>query len=319
MSIADEGSQRAWSPMGGTELMVKRLKESLDPALLENFQILPSRVRSLDPTKIRILWMHDLVTDPLSGVVADGGWKKFHKVVFVSNWQMQSYIQRYEIPWSRCAVMLNAIEPIGPHVKPPGPLRLVYTSVPDRGLPILVPAFQTLVEKHADIQLDVFSSYKLYDNEALDSHFSALFDECRSHPQINYRGTVPNSDLREALKEAHIFAYPSVSEESSCLCLMEAMSAGLVCVHPNLSVFPETAANWTAMYQWSGDVREHFFQFLEAMDGAICSYWEPEVQARLKGQVAYADLFYNWEEREQDWTRLLKSLLLVDRSLPEES
>jgi UDP-glucose:(glucosyl)LPS alpha-1,2-glucosyltransferase len=48
---------------GGTELMMERLYQSLDKDLLEQCQIIPSRVRDLDETKVRILWQHDLPGD----------------------------------------------------------------------------------------------------------------------------------------------------------------------------------------------------------------------------------------------------------------
>jgi hypothetical protein len=41
-------------------------------------------------------------------------------------------------------------------------IRLVYTSTPQRGLEILVPVFKYLTERHKNIHLDVFSSFKIY-------------------------------------------------------------------------------------------------------------------------------------------------------------
>lgn len=313
----DNDPTQLWAPMGGTELMMKRLQESLDPALLSNFQILPSRVGALDETKLRIYWLHDLAEDVSVAHLAAGGWRKFHKLVFVSHWQMRAYIQRYEIPWSHCAVIPNAIEPIGPHVKPKGPIRLIYDSTPNRGLAILVPTFMALCETHDSLELDVYSSFKLYDSAERDRACQELFDMCRSHPKIRYHGTVPNAEIREALKQAHLFAYPSIWPETSCLCLIEAMSAGLLCVHPNLAALPETAANWTHQYQWQEDPKAHFRAFYQALDEAIRDFWTPGVQARLQAQVDYVDQFYDWADRKHSWTQLLQSLLTEDRSLPE--
>lgn len=303
--------------MGGTELMLKRLESSLDPDLLENFQILCSRVQDLDETKLRIYWLHDLAEDVSVAHLADGGWRRFHKLVFVSNWQMQRYIQRFEIPWSHCVVIPNAIEPIGPHSKPSGLIRLIYDSTPNRGLAIVVPAFIALCEVHESIELDVYSSFKLYDAAERDLACQPLFDLCRSHPKIRYHGTVQNAEIREALKQAHIFAYPSIWPETSCLCLIEAMSAGLRCVHPNLAALPETSANWTDQYQWQEDPQAHFRVFYKALDEAIRSYRNPARLGLLQAQVDYTDRFYDWAERRQSWVQLLESLLPLERSLPD--
>ena len=75
---------------GGTELLMERLYSVFPLELLNKFQIIPSRVRELQEDKIRILYCHDLSEDPESGrALFDNGHTKFHKIVFVSNWQMQ--------------------------------------------------------------------------------------------------------------------------------------------------------------------------------------------------------------------------------------
>jgi hypothetical protein len=145
----DTLSQKA---LGGTELMKYGLLERLPSELLDNFQIFTSRVEEeLDETKIRILWLHDLPGDPASDHLNNGGWNKFHRLVFVSNWQMQAFIQHYDIPWSKCMVFQNAIVPIDDHEKPTDKIRLAYWATPHRGLNILIPVFQKLCEKYDNI------------------------------------------------------------------------------------------------------------------------------------------------------------------------
>ena len=50
---------------------------------------------------------------------------------------------------------------------------------------------------------------------------------------------------------------------------MEAMSAGLVCVHSNLGALFETAANWTNMYHVHEESQEHAKLFHAALENAI--------------------------------------------------
>jgi hypothetical protein len=57
--------------MGGTEMMQKSLHERLPTDIRDKFQIIPSRVRSLDSNKLPILWLHDLVEDPESEHLKD--------------------------------------------------------------------------------------------------------------------------------------------------------------------------------------------------------------------------------------------------------
>ena len=67
----DELSKNA---MGGTELMKYALESRLDKELLDEVQIVCSRVRALDESKISIFWAHDLPGDPESEVLRDRGW-----------------------------------------------------------------------------------------------------------------------------------------------------------------------------------------------------------------------------------------------------
>lgn len=304
--------------MGGSELITLELSKRIDPNLLKEVQIISSRVRSLDESKYRIFLAHDMDNDPESAFLNNGGHNKFHKLVFVSNWQMQNYINRYNIPWSKCVVLHNAIDPIEDHDKPTDVIRLGYWSTPHRGLNLLLPVFDKLCEKHDNIELDVFSSFALYGWKERDKHFEELFNICKSHPKINYHGAVDNDTIRESLKTMHILAYPSIWQETSCIVLMEAMSAGLLCVHPNLGALYETAANWTYMYQFQDDLNHHANVFYSMLDGAIQNINSPEEKLQLNSQKAYANLFYNWKHRIPVWNSMIKSLVDsgAERALP---
>ena len=306
---------------GGTEIIAEGLAARVDPTLLQEVQIITSRVEEpLDETKIRIYHLQDLPGDPASDHLKNGGWNKFHKLVFASNWQMQGYINHYGIPWSKCTVIQNCIDPVEHHDKPnDGTLRLAYWSTPHRGLNILVPVFSKLCEKYDNIELDVYSSFKLYGWEQRDEQYEALFEACRNHPKINYRGTVENDVLRDNLLKTHILAYPSIWQETSCITLMEAMSAGLVCVHPNLGALHETAAGWTHMYQWNEDVNAHAHTFYAILDNLIETYWDHNVQTKAASGRMYANLFYNWQYRKLQWEALSQSLLQEPRALPNTS
>jgi UDP-glucose:(glucosyl)LPS alpha-1,2-glucosyltransferase len=297
----------AWSEgsagsSGGTELMARQLERRLPPQLLSQFQIHPSRYTSPDPTKIQVLWCHIRPEGPEMAHLADGGWQKFH----------------FGIPWSRCAVILNAIEPIAVPVgrfdpiPPDRPIRLVYTPAPDRGLVILNAVFNEICRQRDDIELEVFSSFSLYGEgwAKVDEAFEGLFDALRQNPRVRYHGAVPNSELRAALTDAHVYAYPSISGETSCLSLIEAMSAGLACVHPNYGGLYETAADWTVMYQWQDNVNDHAVVLLRNLQAIIAAVraGDPKLRSRLAAQKAYADEHYNWDARAGQWVAFLTDL-----------
>lgn len=296
---------------GGSELMAERLETRLDPKLLEHFQIHVSRVGEVDESKIQLLQLQDLPGDPASDHLKNGGYNKFERLIFVSNWQMQNYIQYYGIPWYKCVVIHNAIEPITFDQKPTDKINLIYHTTPHRGLEILVPAFQELAKNHKDVHLDVYSSFSIYGWSERDKPYERLFDMVREHPQMTYHGARPNEEVREALKKAHIFAYPNIWMETSCMALMEAMSAACVCVHPNYGALYETAAGYTWMYQWQENKQDHLNMFYSMLDGAVKLVRENDqpLSIMLEQQSQYADRFFNVDITKHAWVGLMMSIL----------
>lgn len=301
--------------MGGTELMALGLSERMHEHDRRDFQIVCSRVRELDDFKFRIFWAHDLPGDPESEFLAKPGLHtKFDHYVFVSNWQFWAYANHYKLPLERCSVIPNAITPIPTHEKPEGRINLIYYSTPHRGLEILVPAFYKLYEKYGErIHLDVYSSFNLYGWGQRDEPYKPIFDAMDKHPGITNHGSQPNSVIREALQKAHILAYPNIWQETSCLVLIEAMSAGLHCVHSNLAALPETSAGLTQMYPWHPDKWTHEQRFREEMERAIDEYDATNVCTLLS---KHAKLVHGWEEVLPQWERLFDSIRAKGRPAP---
>ena len=297
---------------GGTELMQERLHKSIPEQLLNKFQIIPSRVRELDPDKKKILWLHDLPHDPESEHLKDPELRKrFSKIVAVSDWQMQMYNIISGVPYAESFVIKNAIDPI--HVEKKeynGTVNLIYHTTPHRGLEILIPVFEELSRIHDNIHLDVYSSFSIYGWEERDKQYQQLFDRCRAHPKITYHGAVPNEEIRQALVKSHIFAYPSIWPETSCLAAIEAMSAMNLVVCPNFAALAETCSNFAMMYQFNENKNLHAVQFAHTLDIAI----KTVIQNRgttypyLDFQKQYFDYFYSWDKRKGEWLALLNSL-----------
>lgn len=297
---------------GGTELMQERLHNALSPELLSKFQIIPSRVREIDPARIPILWLHDLPNDPESQHLSDRELRtRFKKIVAVSDWQMQLYNVVLGLPYSECTVIKNAITPIEIDKKEyDGTVRIIYHTTPHRGLELLVPVFEKLCEFHDNIELDVFSSFSIYGWTERDEPYKPLFERCRNHPKIRYHGAVSNEQIREELKKSHIFAYPSIWPETSCLAAIEAMSAKNLVVCPNYAALPETTAGFANMYQWTENMNDHANRFFAVLDATISDIKNNGIhQRRLDFQKDYYDVMYNWNMISQKWEATLNGLL----------
>jgi UDP-glucose:(glucosyl)LPS alpha-1,2-glucosyltransferase len=301
--------------MGGTELMKHALHDKVPHKYLKKVNIIPSRVRELSKTKKNILWLHDLPQDPESQHLKDGGWEKFDKLVFVSHWQKQQYENFLGVPPSASVVLQNAIEPIEDHAKPDdGCVNIIYHTTPHRGLELLVPIMKHIREvmPETKFHLDVYSDFKIYGKnwDGRNKPYLKTFEAIKEDPDMTYHGHVSNEEVKEALKKAHIYAYPSIWPETSCISLIEALSAGCICVHPSLAALPETSANWTFQYDFTENMRDHASRHAMTLMDAMRVINEPNMQARLDMQKSYTDGFYSWDVRQQQWTVMLNNLLV---------
>lgn len=303
--IRDDMTSKA---MGGTELLAHRLIDNVPKKHLRDWQIHISRLAEVDKNKRQLLWVHDLATDPAVAHLKNGGWNKFERIIFVSHWQQEMYNLYLGVPYSHGVVIRNAIDPIEEHAKPDdGTIRLIYTSTPHRGLDILYTVFDTLTKVYDNIELDVYSSFDLYGWKARDKPYEGLFDSIKAHPKMNYHGAVSNEKLRGALKKSHIFAYPSTWQETSCLCLIEAMSAGLTCVHSSLAALPETSMMQTMMYTYSENMSHHANIFYANLHAAIALHNNPDLKTLNNYTKSIADSKYNTNRFASQWQGLLKT------------
>jgi glycosyltransferase involved in cell wall biosynthesis len=305
---------------GGTEQVTRRLFDLLDPEELDGIQIITSRVRELDPDAIKIYHLHDLPLDPEMAHLRDASSRdRFDKLVFNSHWQYQQAQNQLGIPYNNhSCVIENGVDPIGWVEKPDprtNPIKLIYTPTPHRGLEILVPVFEHLATIFDFIELDVFSSFELYGWPERDEPFTPLFDRCKAHPRIRYHGTVADPTiLRKAYQDAHIFAYPSIWPETSCRCLIEAMMAGCLCIHPNFAALPETSCGLTDIYDGDSDLNAHANRFAGQLIQIInairtTDVWEnPGLRSRRITTHTAANIRFGWPSIIEKWKALIAEL-----------
>lgn len=314
--VYDPASKNA---AGGTEIMLRGLEKRLDKSLANKFSIGRAIMMFKDDLRTRIFWTHNL-PGQMNGVREvsehtalnpNNRWNFLDNIVFISEWQKQKYIEHYKFTLedqTRFKILRNAITPIPEHTKPSGTIRLIYMSVPERGLSLLYDAFEKIAPKY-DVELEVFSSYKIYGIPNTDVVHRQVLDKVKSHPKIKYHGSVSNEEIHKALERAHIFAYPSTFLETSCISLIEAMSAKCLCVHSNIAALPETAAGFTNMYPFTPNRAEHLQMFEIELERAILQYQSGDI-SHLERQKQYIDSNYSWDVRIQEWNQYLEDLAI---------
>ncbi|PCJ96717.1 MAG: FkbM family methyltransferase [Hyphomicrobiales bacterium] len=301
---------------GGTELMARRMAKDINPDLLKEWQIIHSRIpNKLEDDKKIMLVCHDLARDPMyQGLYDEEYIEKFDLFVFVSNWQKDNFLQTYKIPYNKCAVVPNYIEPFPTRSNfyDGGIIKLIYHTTPHRGLELLIPAFQAIEKQIPNIELDVYSSFKAYGWESRDEQYRTLIEVCEDHEKINYHGFQSNDVVREALMKSHIFAYPNIWPETSCLALIEAIASGNIVVAPNHAAIPETAQNLATLYQFNDNKQEHFEVFAQNLFDVVGYVNSPEMRDYLDVEVRHKQIHMDGFTTEfivQRWEKLLKAHL----------
>jgi UDP-glucose:(glucosyl)LPS alpha-1,2-glucosyltransferase len=262
MSVIYKGeiveSELSVNSKGGTEMMRQRLVDNVNKDVLAKVAVHLSRPREVYSDVPNVLWCHDLAEDPENKILRDGGWNQFQHFVFVSSWQRDQYIVRFGIPYSKCSVISNAVEKtFAPYKKNMETIRFVYHTTPHRGLELLVPIFDALCRDFDNIHLDVYSGFEIYGWEQRDAAYKDLYKKIEDHPNMTYHGVKSNDEVLKALDNAHIFLYPNIWKETSCIALIEAIKSQVICIHPNYGALPETASNATIMYDWNEDANVH--------------------------------------------------------------
>lgn len=301
------------SAMGGTEILKQGLIKHTNFNDYEDINLI---ISTPDQNKIRytkknVLWQHlNYIDESLAPIKDPSFMKAINSTVYVSHWQLEKFRYLFQVPLHNAHVIRNAIEPI--ELKPKskdGKLKLIYTSTPFRGLSILLDVMEML--NRDDIELDVYSSTEVYGSgydAAYYAKYESLFNRAKEAKNVNYLGYASNENVRAAVQEAHIFAYPSIFEETACLSMIEAGAAGCSLVTTDLGALPETGSMYANMMTIKSDEREIKVAYAQHLNQAIDSYWDKSNQELIREQSDFYNKFYSWETRAKEWNRFFEEI-----------
>lgn len=244
--------------------------------------------------KRKVYWAHDdtsfLWNNP-KVMQEVGNWlnERTDRIFAVSNWQAGIYTEKFGVKKEKIFVTRNGINLDlfkGDVKREPG--RLIYTSVPDRGLDILVDIFPE-IKKRTGAELYVFSSFKVYGTPETDEKLKDIFDQAKSEG-VHVMEPMPQKDLAKELLRSKLMVYPNhpatfhpVFAETACIAVLEAQAAGTPVITSDRGALPESVLDGETGILIDGDPysAEYKTRFIEAA----------------------ADLLKN----EEEWARLSRS------------
>jgi UDP-glucose:(glucosyl)LPS alpha-1,2-glucosyltransferase len=302
------------NPLGGTELQMNELVKRLPDHYWDKVQITTSvpEKEPLAKDKVNILWQKNSYDQ---GNLAPwfknkDNHKKYDWYVFNSHWNYEKFRIYFDIPTDRSVVIKNAIPTTkwvkrDPYKKG-DPIKLIHVSTPWRGLNVLLGAMQLV--KNPLITLDLYSSTQVYGTsfmEQNDDRYKPLYEQAKSLKNVNYIGYKPNHEVIDAMQYTHIFAYPSVWEETFCISAIESMAAGNMAVVTNFGALFETCAEFAHYVNYDKDFKTLARKFAVALDFIADNLHEDKMQERLQMQMKFYREYYNWDLRAGEWVSLL--------------
>jgi glycosyltransferase involved in cell wall biosynthesis len=304
-------------PRGGTELQVELLEKYADKKLLDQVQIttsIPEKI-PLHPTKPNILWQQNSYDQSnLAPWFKDkDNHKKYDWYVFNSHWCYEKFRMMFDIPTHKSLVIKNAIDKIESRKLDHNvgdPIKLIYTSTPWRGLNVLLAAMQLVTNK--SVHLDVYSSTQVYGDQfkkANDDKFKELYNQAKALKNVSYIGYKPNEFIKDNLKNYHMFAYPNIWEETSCIAAIEAMAAGLYTIVTDYGALFETCSDFAVYIPYEKDFVRLAKTFAQVIDTAAGQIHKDHVKEHLQIQIDYTNRFYSWELRKGVWNKFLEGVI----------
>lgn len=244
--------------------------------------------------------------------------KAWSAFAFVSQWQLQEFCRNFWIAPEKCRVMRNAISPAFAAIEPSEPWFrngslpiLAYTSAPYRGLDVLIGAFPAIRRAVRGAELRIFSGMGQDLSDPLNQPYEALYKQCLATEGVHLVGRIGQTELAREIGQCAALAYPSTFPETSCIAVMEAMSAGAAILTTRLGALPETTAGFAHMVEATEDATRRAKDFADMVIAALNAIRiDPDAAAALRDQqIAYARREYAWPTRAEQWQAWLAGIV----------
>ena len=296
--------------LGGSENQLRLLLKHLPDESFKDINLILNNTNHdlIEKNKINVLWMQHFVNQEEAKNLGSKDYvNKLDYIVFNSNWNFEKFQYQFKIPESKSLVIKNAIEKIDFHEKPKDKINLVYHTTPWRGLIHLLKVFKRLNLQNTE--LNICSSTIIYGKKfdsILGKKYENIFEECKNTKNVNYLGFVENNKIIELLKNMHIYSFPSIWPETSCISAIEAMAAGCEIVTSNLGALYETCAPFATFVGFDSNFDNFEKKYQKALENSVKNFWSKENQKKIRFQQEVINLTYSWNVRSKEWISFLE-------------
>jgi glycosyltransferase involved in cell wall biosynthesis len=154
-----------------------------------------------------------------------------------SEFHKKNLSESFGIDEDRFYIVNNQFEPIEFKEKPKDKINLMYVSQASRGLDVLLKCFSKIKDKNVTLTIHCCECEECMTPREISYEAKVIFDQ---DERIIKNGDSTREIYVDTLQKSHIYAYPCTFEETACIGVMEAMSAGVKVITTDAGALPET-------------------------------------------------------------------------------
>ena len=194
--------------------------------------------------------------------------------------------------------------------------RLIYASVPDRGLDILLDIFPEIRKAVPEAELHVFCGLDLGMVKKADMERAQKLYPRTKQSGVHLRGTVTQKELAEEFKKSRLLVYPAHEllaadfyAETSCIVALQAQAAGTPVISSRRGAMSESVKDGETGVLIKGDPFSQ--KYKDAFVTAVIELLENSDKWVVMSTNAREHVLkrYSWKQIAAEWETEFKSML----------
>lgn len=179
------------------------------------------------------------------------------------------------------------------------PKRCIFTSIPDRGVMELAPAWARIVGKIPEASLVITSDWRLWVDWASEEQIRNYKLAYARLPNVIYRGAIPRHELVQIQQEADVHLYPSIFMEQFCISVAESQVAGAFPLTSDSGALATTNMGWKI----SGNPQDPHWQdtfvskAIELLTDPKLVQKQEWIQEVAKRRFSIENILNQWEQK----------------------
>jgi glycosyltransferase involved in cell wall biosynthesis len=297
----------------GTGNMARHVNENILPNTMHlkdcNLILLPGEAQEMKSFTKNIVWCHVPAFNmphEIEKHFADMSLvEQTHMFLVQSEFHKNNLSESFNIPLEKFYIVNNAFTPIEYKEKQKDFIYMLYISQMDRGLDNLIRAFSFIKDKNIKLLIHTCDC-----ESCINDLHSQTVEMIKNDNRVSVEGFTSKEQYIENLQKAQLYAYPCTFEETACIGVMEAMSAGVKIVTTDIGALPDTTGGFAKLIKGS----PNFIEDVKKEEKRIVNAFKKEIKKSIKEikkgkfdplpQIEYINNRFTKDNCKKQWMEL---------------